>query len=252
MKTHKGPLVNCEEHGKYPSLYTVLESGIRIPIPDKCPECEKEEIDTRNKGVKAEEEFAAKRMILENIENSGIPTRFQSSRFDNYISTNPGQEMALKIALKYVEKWDERLKVGGGLTFIGNPGTGKTHLACSVAREILKTGAVVEYTSMVKITRRVKDTWSPAASETETEIYGKLIKPDLLIIDEIGVGLGTDSDNLITFQIINGRYEEVKPTILISNLEEGEMVKFIGDRSFDRLREGKGAVIAFNWDSFRK
>ena len=44
------------------------------------------------------------------------------------------------------------------------------------------------------------------------------IRPDLLILDEVGVQFGSETEKMILFEIINGRYEQLKPTIVISNL----------------------------------
>jgi DNA replication protein DnaC len=52
------------------------------------------------------------------------------------------------------------------------------------------------------------------------------------------------------FDIIDKRYRDVKPTILISNLTKAELKGFLGERSFDRLREG-GLWVDFLWESFR-
>lgn len=75
---------------------------------------------------------------------------------------------------------------------------------------------------------------------------------DLLIIDEVGVQFGSESEKIILFEIINERYEQMKPTILISNLSEDELSRYVGERIIDRMREGKGAVINFDWESYRK
>ncbi len=74
---------------------------------------------------------------------------------------------------------------------------------------------------------------------------------DLLIIDEVGSQFGSDTEKLFIFEIIDGRYQEMKPTILISNLDINGIKESIGERCVDRLREGGGSMIAFNWESSR-
>jgi hypothetical protein len=49
-----------------------------------------------------------------------------------------------------------------------------------------------------------------------------------------------------------GRYEEMKPSLLVSNLTVDEIIDYLGDRVFDRMRENGGAVLAFNWTSHRQ
>ena len=53
------------------------------------------------------------------------------------------------------------------------------------------------------------------------------------------------------FTLLNGRYEAMRPSIVISNLTVSEVSKYLGDRVYDRLRENGGGVLAFDWQSFR-
>ena len=78
----------------------------------------------------------------------------------------------------------------------------------------------------------------------------KYCYPGLLIIDEIGVQYGTDSERNILFEVINDRYEDMLPTIMISNLPLNELAPLLGERVVDRMLEG-GAVLSFNWPSYR-
>ena len=44
----------------------------------------------------------------------------------------------------------------------------------------------------------------------------------------------------------------MKPTILLSNLNIEGLGEYLGERVMDRLREGGGKMIAFDWDSYRR
>ena len=56
---------------------------------------------------------------------------------------------------------------------------------------------------------------------------------------------------MFVFDVINGRYEEELPTVIISNLDVAGVKEIIGDRCIDRLRQDGGKVIAFDWESQR-
>ena len=77
------------------------------------------------------------------------------------------------------------------------------------------------------------------------------IRPDLLILDEVGVQFGSETEKMILFEIINGRYEQLKPTIVISNLADA-LTDYLGERVVDRLREGGGRMLIFDWPSYRR
>ena len=74
---------------------------------------------------------------------------------------------------------------------------------------------------------------------------------DLLIIDEVGVQRGTDYEKDIMFDVINDRYENLRPTIILSNLSVEETKAHLGERVFDRLRENGGKAFLLNWNSYR-
>ncbi len=77
------------------------------------------------------------------------------------------------------------------------------------------------------------------------------MKLDLLVIDEIGVQSGTDNERKILFEIIDSRYLQMAPTILLSNLEQTQVIDLVGERVVDRMYENKGGVLTFNWPSHR-
>ena len=131
----------------------------------------------------------------------------------------------------------------------------KTHIACALAQEYVLTSEAlpkIKYTSAYRATADVKSCFNRDSQKAEWEVIKEYQNYDLLIIDEVGIQFESNTEKMIFFQIINGRYEEMKPTILISNLAKPELIEFIGDRCFDRLSGGGGAVIPFDWNSYRQ
>ena len=104
---------------------------------------------------------------------------------------------------------------------------------------------------MLDAVRSVKETWRPGSEHSERKAIGRFYEPDLLILDEVGVQFGSEAEKIILYDIINGRYERVLPTILISNLPEAELGAYLGDRVLDRMSEGGGVTLAFDWPSKR-
>lgn len=62
----------------------------------------------------------------------------------------------------------------------------------------------------------------------------------------------SDNEQHILFNVIDGRYQNALPTIIISNLTVEGVTSYLGERSMDRLREGGGRVLQFLWESYRK
>ena len=232
-KTEKG---YCDEHGEYEShVYEIKKMGLSLRTG--CPICypENEEIDDDD---------------YENLfRSSGIPQRFVDSEISNFTPGYKKQEFALKAASKYVQNWNNILKNGTSLIFCGSPGTGKTHLSISIMKEILRLGFSAKYIQARKMTREVKQTYSGGSEILEIE---RFVRPQLLIIDEVGKQFDSDSERGIMFEILNDRYNNMKPTILISNMNKNSLEEFLGIEIVDRICEGNGLVIDITGESYRR
>lgn len=129
--------------------------------------------------------------------------------------------------------------------FLGNVGTGKTHLACGIIREC---GGLYRLASaIVEELRRAK---SFNADKTEAKILDAYGKTSLLIIDEIGRGAVAAEEQYMLYQIINERYNRRKPTVLISNQTKKEFLQYIGIAAADRLTES-AQVVELTGKSYR-
>jgi len=239
----------CDYHGEYKAK--VIECLGR-EIVRKCPKCEAARKEREVEAERKAEMYRKQEIVARLLKHAGIPKRFHGRGFDNYRTEGQAQEVALKVTQAYADRFEDRLAHGGGLVLCGRPGTGKTHLAIAIANQIMGTGRSAVFMTVIKAVRSVKETYSRDSERSESDAIQALVMPDLLILDEVGVQFGTEAEKLILFEILNGRYEEMKPTIVISNLEEGELGEYLGDRVLDRMQEGGGAVIPFTWGSYRQ
>lgn len=231
----------CSAHGRY--VNTINGYGTPDAAEGGCYECEREDRDDDSPSLT--------QRINASLMNCGIPKRFNHCTFDSFIESEQNKK-AYQVAKGYADNFDSRLDQGGGLLFHGKCGTGKTHLACAIGKQVIHSGsASVLYTKIYDIVSDVKSSWSNP-QVTEAEMVQKYTQPDLLIIDEVGVQFGSEAERLVLFQIMNRRYEDIKPTILLSNLDMQELTNCIGERLVDRMSEGGGARIGFTWESYRK
>lgn len=246
--------VFCEKHGEYEQRKRVSTSPVKLSgAPTRCPECLQDELafmlNEKSRWDDRSRRSNVERMLLE----LKIPARFESCTLDSYKPVSEDAGRALKICQAYASRWPERLKQGGGLVMCGKPGTGKNHLALAIARYVISEHqSPVIFTTALKISREFKSTWSKTATRTEDDVIRHFTSPDLLIIDEVGVQFGSEAEKMIMFEIINTRYERLKPTILISNLPKDELTQFIGERVIDRMNDGGGCTISFTWESYRE
>ena len=134
---------------------------------------------------------------------------------------------------------------------VGGVGTGKTLLASAGIESIVDNNRC-EMIKTIDVVRELKATWAKDSNQTEEGLIKYYSNLDLLVLDEVGSQFGSDTEKLFIFDIIDGRYQNMKPTIIISNLDIDGITDAIGERCVDRLREGGGMMVAFDWKSERK
>jgi DNA replication protein DnaC len=109
--------------------------------------------------------------------------------------------------------------------FIGQSGTGKSHLAAALGVEAVRAGRSVYFSPLADIID------SLARADREGRLRERiryLCRAALLIIDEIGyLSIGAGAGNLF-FQLVNARYER-GAMILTSNRGFGEWGELFGD-----------------------
>ncbi|MBW5465953.1 ATP-binding protein, partial [Pseudomonas aeruginosa] len=107
-------------------------------------------------------------------------------------------------------------------------------------------------TSASEIIRVAKGAMNRAAKYTERDALEELAGFDLLVIDELGAQSGTEYELGLLHEVIDRRYREMRPTVVVSNMSAQEVAKYIGDRAVDRLRENGGKAVGFTWGSARR
>lgn len=237
---------NCETHGDFTSR------NVFGQIWSRCPVCETERREAEAARKEEQEREDRRYRWARKVEGAGIPERFRNRTFENFVADSEGKAKALEFASAYAGRFTESAyESGKSAVFVGKPGTGKTHLAVAIGMAAMSAGHSVMFCTVLRAIRRVKDTWSRDSQESESQAVAALVFPDLLILDEVGVQFGSETEKNILFDILNDRYEQCKPCLLLSNLPIKEVRAFLGERVFDRLREDGGEVIAFDWESHR-
>ena len=232
----------CERHGN-PSI-----KSFKVDLINKvfhlCEVCIEE--DKVVEFEKDNAESREQRVLNHKLHNAMISPRFKTKTLENYSTDNDEQKKALAAARWFLKCFE----YATGLIFIGTPGTGKNHLACGIIQEVVKQDKTAILTTTMKMIRKVKDSWTDRDIK-EGDVITLYTEPSLLVIDEIGVQFGSETEKLYISEIINDRYEAMKPTILLGNVTKEELIEQMGDRVIDRFREN-GKMIVFNWGSYRK
>lgn len=215
-----------------------------------CSRCNRIEREREELEAVAVEEMKRQKRIEEKLLGAGIPAAFVGRSFENYVVESPEMLAARDVAKEFADSfWLKAVPEGLFLVFGGVTGTGKSHLALAVAQIVLKRGTAM-YMDVADLIQRVRGTWRRDSEQSEESMMSLLSSIDLLVIDEIGVQRGTtDEQNTLT-DIINRRYRDMRPTILLTNLPGAELVKLLGPRVMSRLTE-RATFVTFDWDDWR-
>lgn len=239
--------MDCPDHGPY------VSAGARYmgkhEVWTGCPTCEELSLAAERQAKAAEAAERARRNLEKQIATAAIPPRFIGRTFENFKASTPAQQAVLKAAITYVDNFEAHLKKGEGLIFGGMPGTGKSHLAAAILQAVMPLHVGL-YTTCMSMIREVRATWRKASEKSESEVLAIYCGADLLVLDEIGVQYGTDGEQTIIFDVLDRRYRDMKPTILLTNQDSAGLRQYIGDRCFDRLRESS-RWYTFDWESYR-
>jgi len=109
--------------------------------------------------------------------------------------------------------------------FLGPPGTGKSHLVQAIGYQAIKSGFTARYRSIFDT---VRDFLHDEAFAGQDNVMAKYLKPDLLIIDDMGIKQLPKRSGEYLFEIIMRRYE-TKSTIMTSNRPLEDWGKLLGD-----------------------
>lgn len=108
---------------------------------------------------------------------------------------------------------------------LGPPGTGKSFLVQALGYLAIKQGFVVLYRSIFDI---VRDFLHDEAIEGQEKVLNRYLKPDLLIVDDMGMKQLPKRSGEYLFEIIMRRYE-TRSTMMTSNRPLEDWGKLIGD-----------------------
>ncbi len=150
-----------------------------------------------------------------------IPPRFVNAEFENYIPISPAQRRALETCVHYAYTFEPQ--EGKGLSLIGPPQMGKTHLVVAILKTVYRKKRIRG------LFFDTKDLFYRLQGYTNTEKYQRfmnlLLNAPLLALDDLGSERLSDWRIEVLSYIISHRYNFLKSTLITTNyplLKESE------------------------------
>ncbi len=224
----------CAEHGTSPTL-------VRTGKPWHCTNCFEAQIKAETHQV-----WLAQR-AADTLATAAIPRKYIGQRFT---ATTEPQRAVLR-TVQLFRNLIVAQPTWAALIMIGITGTGKTLLACQLAQSLMaKASLSTRYITAAGMISEIQATYGREGKSEEGEIM-RFAQYDVLILDEIDAIRVKENSSLLLTEIINRRYNENKPVIVISNQPFDNLAKFVGERVHSRLHEN-AFICDFNWDDFRR
>ena len=121
-------------------------------------------------------------------------------------------ETARKAAINFADDPD------GWLTFSGETGVGKTHLAIAIAGKLMKNGHSVFFAFVPDLMDYLRDTFNPESVITYDRLFDDVKNSELLILDDFGQERRSDWAVEKLYQIVVHRHNARLPTVITSML----------------------------------
>jgi DNA replication protein DnaC len=179
------------------------------------------------------------------IQQAGFPVHKDFDTYDFTATPTVNKQQILELAR------GEWLEQHGNCCLLGQPGTGKTHLAIALGLAACRQGRRVRFFTAAALVTRLEE----AQKQYQLDrCLAQLDKTDLLICDELGYLSFSRAGAELLFQVFAERYER-RSLLITSNLAFSDWTQvFQGDRMtaalLDRLTH-RCHILEMNGESYR-
>ncbi len=121
----------------------------------------------------------------------------------------------------------------GWLIFLGVNGCGKTHLAAAIANYLHAEGKPMLFVVVADLLDHLRSTFGPESRVSYDELFEKVKKTQVLILDDFGEQSATPWAQEKLYQLINYRYNARLATVITTCLSLDEIESRISSRMVD-------------------
>lgn len=176
-------------------------------------------------------------------ESSGIKDRYFECRINQFDAYTDELKHHFEIVKKFIN--DVNSGYSKTLWLCGNHGNGKTLLASYIVRECWGNFCK---TYNIEDDLKIADSFS--CKENRRQVFERYAGYSVLVIDEVA-SYPSDNERKYLFHILNDRYEKNLSTVIVTNLSNSELKKYLGNALVDRFMTNC-ISLNFTGESYRK
>jgi DNA replication protein DnaC len=156
------------------------------------------------------------------LEGARIPKRYEHCELSDFDTGFDGAHPSLQKALVSAKSFASNYPVDNtGLLLMGPIGTGKTHLAVGILKELIRTKQIAcvfyEYRELLK---DIQNSYDPSVRASELGILKPVFETEVLVIDELGSMRSSEWVEETVGFILNTRYNNQKTLVVTTNFED--------------------------------
>jgi DNA replication protein DnaC len=152
-----------------------------------------------------------------------IPKRYEHCELSNFTTDFPGLDRSVSFAhisaSRFVQEFDPR--EGKGLLLVGGIGTGKTHLAVGILKELITARSCAclfcDYRDLLK---QIQNCYNDSVQATELQVLRPVFEAEVLALDELGAVKPSEWVWDTVSLILNTRYNDNRTTIITTNFPD--------------------------------